>query len=191
MATEHRSVALSRISTPGRAARSSHALYEGQLAAVAAVRRRCRPSPRRRRPRPSACARGGRLIYVGAGTSGRIGVQDGAELPPTFDWPDDRVVFAIAGGEGAHPAGRRERRGFGVEGGGSHGRARRRAGRRGDRRRRERHDALHGRGDGAAHGARRADDRGREQPGRAASRAPAPIRSWWRPARRRSRARPA
>lgn len=41
----------------------------------------------------------GRLIYVGAGTSGRIGVQDGAELYPTFGWPKDRVDFLIAGGE--------------------------------------------------------------------------------------------
>ena len=43
----------------------------------------------------------GRLIYAGAGTSGRIGVQDGAELTPTFDWPEERVLFAIAGGERA------------------------------------------------------------------------------------------
>lgn len=41
-------------------------------------------------------ARGGRLIYVGAGTSGRIGVQDAAELPPTFGY-DDAVVL-LAGG---------------------------------------------------------------------------------------------
>ncbi len=40
---------------------------------------------------------GGRLIYAGAGTSGRIGVQDGAELPPTFGWPPDRLVLLIAG----------------------------------------------------------------------------------------------
>jgi N-acetylmuramic acid 6-phosphate etherase len=40
----------------------------------------------------------GRLIYVGAGTSGRIGVQDGAELPPTFGWPPQRLVLLIAGG---------------------------------------------------------------------------------------------
>src|SRR5690606_38235519 len=45
--------------------------------------------------------RGGRLIYVGAGTSARIGVQDGAELFPTFSWPKDQVAFVIAGGEGA------------------------------------------------------------------------------------------
>lgn len=43
--------------------------------------------------------RGGRLIYVGAGTSARIAVQDGAELLPTFGWPGDRLAFAIAGGE--------------------------------------------------------------------------------------------
>jgi len=44
---------------------------------------------------------GGRLVYAGAGTSARIGVQDGAELLPTFNWPADRVAFAIAGGEAA------------------------------------------------------------------------------------------
>ena len=48
-----------------------------------------------------ALQRGGRLVYAGAGTSGRIGVQDGAELPPTYDWPSDRLVFAMAGGHGA------------------------------------------------------------------------------------------
>jgi len=44
---------------------------------------------------------GGRLIYAGAGTSGRIGVQDGVELTPTFNWPEDRIVYLIAGGDGA------------------------------------------------------------------------------------------
>ena len=43
----------------------------------------------------------GRLIYVGAGTSGRIGVQDGVELFPTFNWPRERVNFIIAGGDKA------------------------------------------------------------------------------------------
>lgn len=43
----------------------------------------------------------GRLVYVGAGTSGRLGVQDGSELPPTFSWPVERVVFQMAGGPGA------------------------------------------------------------------------------------------
>ncbi len=40
----------------------------------------------------------GRLIYVGAGTSGRIGVQDGVELMPTFSWPKSRLDYIIAGG---------------------------------------------------------------------------------------------
>ena len=43
----------------------------------------------------------GRLIYVGAGTSGRIGVQDGVELLPTFNWPKSRLDYIIAGGEAA------------------------------------------------------------------------------------------
>ena len=41
----------------------------------------------------------GRLIYVGAGTSGRIGVQDGVELLPTFNWPNSRLDYIIAGGK--------------------------------------------------------------------------------------------
>ena len=40
-----------------------------------------------------------RLIYSGAGTSARIGVQDGVELYPTFGWPQKRVEFIIAGGQ--------------------------------------------------------------------------------------------
>ena len=43
----------------------------------------------------------GRLIYCGAGTSARIGVQDGVELLPTFGWPSSRVDFMIAGGKKA------------------------------------------------------------------------------------------
>ena len=44
---------------------------------------------------------GGRLFYVGAGTSGRLGVLDASELPPTFGVPDTRVVGIIAGGDEA------------------------------------------------------------------------------------------
>ncbi|MDC0975682.1 N-acetylmuramic acid 6-phosphate etherase [Alphaproteobacteria bacterium] len=43
----------------------------------------------------------GRLIYAGAGTSGRIGVQDGVELFPTFNWPNSRLDYIIAGGNDA------------------------------------------------------------------------------------------
>ncbi|WFE76012.1 N-acetylmuramic acid 6-phosphate etherase [Roseinatronobacter sp. S2] len=44
---------------------------------------------------------GGRLVYAGAGTSIRIAVQDGTELGPTFNWPDARTQYLIAGGEAA------------------------------------------------------------------------------------------
>ena len=44
---------------------------------------------------------GGRLIYVGAGTSGRLGVLDAAECGPTFSTPDDQVLAFIAGGDRA------------------------------------------------------------------------------------------
>ena len=45
--------------------------------------------------------RGGRLFYIGAGTSGRLGVLDASELPPTFGVPEDRVIGLIAGGDKA------------------------------------------------------------------------------------------
>ncbi len=45
--------------------------------------------------------RGGRLFYIGAGTSGRLGVLDAAECPPTFNVPPDQVQGIIAGGESA------------------------------------------------------------------------------------------
>ena len=45
--------------------------------------------------------RGGRLFYAGAGTSGRLGVLDAAECPPTFGTPPERVQALIAGGPGA------------------------------------------------------------------------------------------
>lgn len=43
----------------------------------------------------------GRLVYVGAGSSGRIGTQDGVELFPTFNWPKNRLDYIIAGGKNA------------------------------------------------------------------------------------------
>ncbi len=48
-----------------------------------------------------ALSNGGRIIYVGAGTSGRLAVQDAAECPPTFGVDYDTVVAIIAGGEKA------------------------------------------------------------------------------------------
>lgn len=45
--------------------------------------------------------RGGRLIYIGAGTSGRIGLLDAVECPPTFGTDPDEVIGLLAGGDGA------------------------------------------------------------------------------------------
>jgi len=45
--------------------------------------------------------KGGRLFYIGAGTSGRLGVVDASEIPPTFGMPFDRVIGLIAGGDTA------------------------------------------------------------------------------------------
>ena len=44
---------------------------------------------------------GGRVVYVGAGTSGRLGLLDSVELYPTFSWPPERAVALLAGGEEA------------------------------------------------------------------------------------------
>jgi len=74
------------------------AMYESQLVAVAAVRGALDAIATAVDDAIPALRRGGRIVYVGAGTSGRIGVQDGTELPPTYDWPVDRLVFAVAGG---------------------------------------------------------------------------------------------
>src|SRR5215831_12185044 len=74
------------------------AMYEGQLAAAAAVGGALGAIAAAVEDAVPALQRGGRIVYAGAGTSGRIGVQDGSELSPTFDWPADRVVFVMAGG---------------------------------------------------------------------------------------------
>src|SRR5262245_23334818 len=76
-------------------------MYEGQLAACAAVRTALPSLTAAVEDAVPALERGGRLAYVGAGTSGRIAVQDGTELPPTYDWPNERLVFVMAGGMGA------------------------------------------------------------------------------------------
>jgi N-acetylmuramic acid 6-phosphate etherase len=44
---------------------------------------------------------GGRLLYAGAGTSGRLGLLDSVELLPTFSWPEERAVAMLAGGRDA------------------------------------------------------------------------------------------
>lgn len=43
--------------------------------------------------------KGGRLFYIGAGTSGRLGILDASEIPPTYGMPHDRIIGLIAGGD--------------------------------------------------------------------------------------------
>jgi len=77
------------------------AMVEGQFAAVAAVHA-ARPALERAALAIEERLRaGGRLIYAGAGTSGRLAVQDGAELMPTFGWPSERLLLLMAGGDDA------------------------------------------------------------------------------------------
>jgi N-acetylmuramic acid 6-phosphate etherase len=77
------------------------AMIEGQFSAVAAVRAARRDLARAALAMEARLRDGGRLVYAGAGTSGRLAVQDGAELMPTFGWPRDRLLLFIAGGEEA------------------------------------------------------------------------------------------
>ena len=75
------------------------ALYESQLDALAAIRPAL-PAITQAAEAAIGRLRGpkGRLAYAGAGSSARLGTQDGAELEPTFDWPRSRLVFLVAGG---------------------------------------------------------------------------------------------
>ena len=78
-----------------------NALVDDQLNAVNAVRAagpRIAAAVAAALPRMEA---GGRLIYVGAGTSGRLGLLDSVELYPTFSWPHGRAVALLAGGSDA------------------------------------------------------------------------------------------
>jgi N-acetylmuramic acid 6-phosphate etherase len=77
------------------------AMLGGQFAAVAAVRAARLELARAALAVEARLRKGGRLVYAGAGTSGRLAVQDGAELMPTFGWPRDRLLLFIAGGEEA------------------------------------------------------------------------------------------
>lgn len=74
------------------------AMLEGQLAAIAAIRNQTSAVAAAAEAAADRLRHGGRLVYAGAGTSGRIAVQDGVELGPTFGWPDDRLIYLMAGG---------------------------------------------------------------------------------------------
>lgn len=74
------------------------AMIEGQLSAIASIR----PLSALIAAAASAAAERlgdrGRLVYVGAGTSGRVAAQDGIELHPTYGWPKARLGYVLAGG---------------------------------------------------------------------------------------------
>ncbi|MFZ5471609.1 MAG: N-acetylmuramic acid 6-phosphate etherase [Myxococcota bacterium] len=76
-------------------------LHQEDLAAVEAVGRVLPSVSEAAQAAADALRTGGRLIYVGAGTSGRLGVLDAAECPPTFGTQPEQVVALIAGGEKA------------------------------------------------------------------------------------------
>lgn len=77
------------------------AFADDQLNAVQAVRQAAPALARAVNAAAERLERGGRLVYAGAGTSGRLGVLDATELTPTFSWPAERAVPLIAGGERA------------------------------------------------------------------------------------------
>lgn len=83
------------------AERAVAVLVESQGRAIAAVGRAGDQIAAAAEDAALRLGRSGRLAYAGAGTSGRIGVQDGVELTPTYGWPEHRLAFLIAGGEAA------------------------------------------------------------------------------------------
>jgi N-acetylmuramic acid 6-phosphate etherase len=83
------------------AERSLAAMLDSQMAAFGAVRNALPALARAAEAASDRLGRGGRLVYAGAGASGRLAVQDGVELHPTFGWPRERLCYLIAGGEPA------------------------------------------------------------------------------------------
>ena len=77
------------------------AMLEGQMAAIAAIQSQTAAIARAAEEAAKRLGENGRLVFVGAGTSGRLAVQDGTELYPTFGWPMERMIFLMAGGAGA------------------------------------------------------------------------------------------
>ena len=80
-------------------AKTLEAIVDSNAAAVAAVRQALPELERAAAGIERALTAGGRLVYLGAGTSGRLAVQDAAELPPTFGF--GRVQAILAGGDDA------------------------------------------------------------------------------------------
>lgn len=82
-------------------ARILDALLAGQERAIAAVRLAAPAIARAADVLAQRLAAGGRLAYAGAGTSIRVAVQDGSELPSTFGMAQDKILYLIAGGRAA------------------------------------------------------------------------------------------
>lgn len=78
-----------------------HAIWESQIAAVASIGPALPALAGLVEAALPRLRAGGRLVYAGAGTSIRIAVQDGTELGPTFNWPEERTLYLIAGGPAA------------------------------------------------------------------------------------------
>lgn len=100
MSTELASERYSNIDT-WSAESAVDAMIEGQMSAIASIQTTSRGIAEAAIFAAKRLSERGRLIYVGAGTSGRVAAQDGVELYPTYGWPNDRLVYIIAGGETA------------------------------------------------------------------------------------------
>jgi N-acetylmuramic acid 6-phosphate etherase len=77
------------------------AILESQLSAISSIRRIISEIDIAVTKSLPLLENGGRLIFAGAGTSGRIAAQECSELYPTFSWPKNRSLFLIAGGQKA------------------------------------------------------------------------------------------
>ena len=77
------------------------ALVDGQERAIAAVRAAIPQISKAAEALAENLRNGGKLYYAGAGTSIRVGVQDGSELPATFNMSDEKIGYLIAGGRAA------------------------------------------------------------------------------------------
>jgi len=77
------------------------ALWEGQMSAIASVRQAIPNLAAAAEDAAERLRERGRLVYVGAGASGHLAIQDGLEMPQTFGWPPERLVLIMAGGERA------------------------------------------------------------------------------------------
>ncbi len=78
------------------------AIWQGQMTAIEAVKPALSALEEAAEEAATRLSKGaGRIVYVGAGTSGLLAMQDGMELTPTFGWPLERILFLMAGGDAA------------------------------------------------------------------------------------------